>query len=126
MIRRPPRSTRTDTLFPCTTLFRSPLRRERYPRARHHTAHRRLAEPPEVHGARAARAAGAALRPGRALRPDPARPAPALRAARGDRPPGRRPRVRGIQGALRPDPGMWFRASPGLPLRARKSAAEGN
>src|SRR3546814_8526275 len=24
MIRRPPRSTRTDTLFPCTTLFRSP------------------------------------------------------------------------------------------------------
>src|SRR3546814_6034723 len=36
MIRRPPRSTRTDTLFPYTTLFRSswsgtgtPLRRER-------------------------------------------------------------------------------------------------
>src|SRR3546814_15114207 len=25
MIRRPPRSTRTDTLFPDTTLFRSPL-----------------------------------------------------------------------------------------------------
>src|SRR3546814_10544936 len=25
MIRRPPRSTRTDTLFPFTTLFRSPL-----------------------------------------------------------------------------------------------------
>src|SRR3546814_19009222 len=25
MIRRPPRSTRTDTLFPYTTLFRSPL-----------------------------------------------------------------------------------------------------
>src|SRR3546814_3194858 len=25
MIRRPPRSTRTDTLFPSTTLFRSPL-----------------------------------------------------------------------------------------------------
>src|SRR3546814_5566850 len=24
IIRRPPRSTRTDTLFPCTTLFRSP------------------------------------------------------------------------------------------------------
>src|SRR3546814_20168631 len=24
MRRRPPRSTRTDTLFPCTTLFRSP------------------------------------------------------------------------------------------------------
>src|SRR3546814_16751352 len=27
MIRRPPRSTRTDTLFPSTTLFRSPLPR---------------------------------------------------------------------------------------------------
>src|SRR3546814_4523423 len=26
MIRRPPRSTRTDTLFPYTTLFRSPSR----------------------------------------------------------------------------------------------------
>src|SRR3546814_13370174 len=28
MIRRPPRSTRTDTLFPYTTLFRSPLKVE--------------------------------------------------------------------------------------------------
>src|SRR3546814_11990583 len=28
MIRRPPRSTRTDTLFPYTTLFRSPVRRD--------------------------------------------------------------------------------------------------
>src|SRR3546814_16030732 len=28
MIRRPPRSTRTDTLFPYTTLFRSPSARE--------------------------------------------------------------------------------------------------
>src|SRR3546814_20345943 len=27
MIRRPPRSTRTDTLFPYTTLFRSPVRK---------------------------------------------------------------------------------------------------
>src|SRR3546814_6150992 len=27
MLRRPPRSTRTDTLFPYTTLFRSPRRR---------------------------------------------------------------------------------------------------
>src|SRR3546814_8160078 len=33
MIRRPPRSTRTDTLFPYTTLFRSPRQRE--PRAAH-------------------------------------------------------------------------------------------
>src|SRR3546814_1909364 len=29
MIRRPPRSTRTDTLFPYTTLFRSRSRRDR-------------------------------------------------------------------------------------------------
>src|SRR3546814_4197350 len=35
MIRRPPRSTRTDTLFPYTTLFRSPrLRLHRPERAR--------------------------------------------------------------------------------------------
>src|SRR3546814_1836018 len=33
MIRRPPRSTRTDTLFPYTTLFRSDLSR----RSRHQT-----------------------------------------------------------------------------------------
>src|SRR3546814_5686667 len=31
MIRRPPRSTRTDTLFPYTTLFRSKLGHERNP-----------------------------------------------------------------------------------------------
>src|SRR3546814_14297612 len=30
MIRRPPRSTRTDTLFPYTTLFRSPGRSSRF------------------------------------------------------------------------------------------------
>src|SRR3546814_4298206 len=34
MIRRPPRSTRTDTLFPYTTLFRSHL----HPEARHRPA----------------------------------------------------------------------------------------
>src|SRR3546814_20688382 len=31
MIRRPPRSTRTDTLFPYTTLFRSPRQPHRSP-----------------------------------------------------------------------------------------------
>src|SRR3546814_20091504 len=31
MIRRPPRSTRTDTLFPYTTLFRSPHEYSRHP-----------------------------------------------------------------------------------------------
>src|SRR3546814_17103190 len=47
MIRRPPRSTRTDTLFPYTTLFRSQIRArqaERQPRiACLRSAHRRLA-----------------------------------------------------------------------------------
>src|SRR3546814_15581405 len=33
MIRRPPRSTRTDTLFPYTTLFRSPCLAGHYHRA---------------------------------------------------------------------------------------------
>src|SRR3546814_2009636 len=32
MIRRPPRSTRTDTLFPYTTLFRSAIMRQDWPR----------------------------------------------------------------------------------------------
>src|SRR3546814_4815265 len=31
MVRRPPRSTRTDTLFPYTTLFRSQCKRAGYP-----------------------------------------------------------------------------------------------
>src|SRR3546814_6855963 len=37
MIRRPPRSTRTDTLFPYTTLFRSPSRQaiQAIPRGNH-------------------------------------------------------------------------------------------
>src|SRR3546814_3211954 len=34
MIRRPPRSTRTDTLFPDTTLFRSLEQRQRFGRGR--------------------------------------------------------------------------------------------
>src|SRR3546814_11227259 len=43
MIRRPPRSTRTDTLFPYTTLFRSPRQHDRH--------HARLHElPPEWRG----------------------------------------------------------------------------
>src|SRR3546814_9629129 len=43
MIRRPPRSTRTDSLFPYTTLFRSPLPalRRRPVRARGHADQRR-------------------------------------------------------------------------------------
>src|SRR3546814_19197067 len=38
MIRRPPRSTRTDTLFPYTTLFRSPCQHRRCRRSRHEQA----------------------------------------------------------------------------------------
>src|SRR3546814_7878022 len=51
MIRRPPRSTRTDTLFPYTTLFRSS-----------HTFARHLREP-DRRNAREAAAAGCAVRP---------------------------------------------------------------
>src|SRR3546814_15416878 len=36
MIRRPPRATRTDTLFPYTTLFRSAVERLRPARHLHH------------------------------------------------------------------------------------------
>src|SRR3546814_3728081 len=50
MIRRPPRSTRTDTLFPYTTLFRS-LR----PRWRSNAPPRRTASPPNRADARRAR-----------------------------------------------------------------------
>src|SRR3546814_2936099 len=40
MIRRPPRSTRTDTLFPYTTLFRSPTGPARLPKNLwHYTCH---------------------------------------------------------------------------------------
>src|SRR3546814_5791020 len=39
MIRRPPRSTRTDTLFPYTTLFRS--HRQARPAVRRHARHHR-------------------------------------------------------------------------------------
>src|SRR3546814_2409442 len=48
MIRRPPRSTRTDTLFPYTTLFRSG-------RAEQHSAQARLLSAPERSCLRAAR-----------------------------------------------------------------------
>src|SRR3546814_12480871 len=63
MIRRPPRSTRTDTLFPYTTLFRSPGRAVTriagrrlpeiplFPAASHHQAkrHRGTLAPLEQH-----------------------------------------------------------------------------
>src|SRR3546814_11309373 len=45
MIRRPPRSTRTDTLFPYTTLFRSAVEDRRRPVERH-ADHRQERERP--------------------------------------------------------------------------------
>src|SRR3546814_8724059 len=57
MIRRPPRSTRTDTLFPYTTLFRSP-RRGQHSAGRDHLS-------PACHGMEAEGLTGA-----RRLRPD--------------------------------------------------------
>src|SRR3546814_4285124 len=56
MIRRPPRSTRTDTLFPYTTLFRS--RRDPpggHPRSRRARAHRLDRRPHRDHGPTARR-----------------------------------------------------------------------
>src|SRR3546814_1833777 len=51
MIRRPPRSTRTDTLFPYTTLFRSRPHRARAPQlsAQPPGQGRHLARPPHLH-----------------------------------------------------------------------------
>src|SRR3546814_14639281 len=55
MIRRPPRSTRTDTLFPYTTLFRSVGRiviegRERADDAAHDRHRMRIAPEPAIEG----------------------------------------------------------------------------
>src|SRR3546814_6991864 len=48
MIRRPPRSTRTDTLFPYTTLFRSlPIRRAHYGRSESSVAGRSACTSPQ-------------------------------------------------------------------------------
>src|SRR3546814_15208641 len=81
MIRRPPRSTRTDTLFPYTTLFRSPADREclvdREIYARRARAVRR--------GARSARLG----RPSAPRRPPPAYPDRGGAARQGSREIGR-------------------------------------
>src|SRR3546814_12800022 len=51
MIRRPPRSTRTDTLFPYTTLFRSPTGAGAQRGVGRLTAPRRHKQPAEFHTA---------------------------------------------------------------------------
>src|SRR3546814_9898793 len=48
MIRRPPRSTRTDTLFPYTTLFRSAVARQPVEEILSHVAGRRLDRRPDA------------------------------------------------------------------------------
>src|SRR3546814_11679456 len=65
MIRRPPRSTRTDTLFPYTTLFRSPLVQGIFCRRKDVRAH--PASPRQILGR--ARGDDAAWQAGRGGRP---------------------------------------------------------
>src|SRR3546814_11012279 len=90
MIRRPPRSTRTDTLFPYTTLFRSrapeesgrtpgPLRRD----AGAHPRHPRLGEALLPEGARPVRLERG-IRQDRSRHPDLLRNRAAHAALRGD------------------------------------------
>src|SRR3546814_12656379 len=52
MIRRPPRSTRTDTLFPDTTLFRSAVKRQQATLAERHAGIKKAAKARALHGAR--------------------------------------------------------------------------
>src|SRR3546814_978631 len=70
MIRRPPGSTRTDTLFPYTTLFRSGERRDDI-------------WPTDIHGRRPGGAARGESMGGRSARRDPS---PVAGARSGDRP----------------------------------------
>src|SRR3546814_10237165 len=83
MIRRPPRSTRTDTLFPYTTLFRSAPSYVPRPARWLHSAPRRV-EPARPHPWRTRG------RPTHVRRGDPGRP----------RHPGRRLRERGRSGKI--------------------------
>src|SRR3546814_13449737 len=64
MIRRPPRSTRTDTLFPDTTLFRSIADRDHQPQRRvgDRKARARAAEQPRGHVGLEAAHLGAVVR----------------------------------------------------------------
>src|SRR3546814_14372232 len=62
MLRRPPRSTRTDTLFPYTTLFRSPAARGVVARRRRRRPARRRAVA-ATRGHRRDHAAGLGLQP---------------------------------------------------------------
>src|SRR3546814_1271791 len=88
MIRRPPRSTRTDTLFPYTTLFRSPdLRRPLRRLHRPHAAGRDRAD----RGAPAPAERDTGL-PRRLPHPDPVGLLPGRRGLLGGALPHRQPR----------------------------------
>src|SRR3546814_11173502 len=69
MIRRPPRSTRTDTLFPYTTLFRSADGRPHHSGDRAPPGHRAQGRPDRGHGRRPHRRPGHPRRADRAGRP---------------------------------------------------------
>src|SRR3546814_10713065 len=93
MIRRPPRSTRTDTLFPYTPLFRSPgpaavLETQRPLRRARHGAARAVQRPHRLVLPRAAAGDGTGRRPAAAR----LAPAPGLAAAAAQ-PPAVRPRA---------------------------------
>src|SRR3546814_7074316 len=81
MKRQPPRSTRTDTLFPYTTLFRSPLDRQRLRRHGRALRRKRNARTDQ----RLRRDQGGRRGPGPGTRPAPDRsPAARVRAQRSE------------------------------------------
>src|SRR3546814_20098311 len=106
MIRRPPRSTRTDTLFPYTTLFRSPvagrLARRPYLGPPGHPAADVRLQPCQPRREEAAQRVGLALRPACRRR----QPAAGARRDRGIAGDAGRPQRAGLPGlrALRPPP----------------------
>src|SRR3546814_17171314 len=72
MLRRPPRSTRTDTLFPYTTLFRSSVRRRRRSHVKDLT--RRLPPRGRKRAVIPARTGGCCAQPTGSLRGRPTQP----------------------------------------------------
>src|SRR3546814_18128120 len=105
MIRRPPRSTRTDTLFPYTTLFRSRGLGDLRPGAGRRAAHRRDRR------RRRRRQAGDSLR---RLPPTPARICSRRRADPSLRPAGPAPERHSGRA-----PAALLRARPSRPARAQ-------
>src|SRR3546814_12855801 len=101
---RPPRSTRTDTLFPDTTLFRSGSRPERREAAVRDT---RQGRPPKEGQARQGKPAAAAPRPRAAPHPLAAQPLRGARGAARRRSQGRMTSP-GAAGSIRLDKLLWY------------------